>query len=109
MVIPKIGWMVRVTETDEETLKQLEKLNSEWGITLRVKDVPEVMKELKHIKSLELEFTDEVTLPDWFFDADIKSLTIRGKMSEKMREKLKNRYPKGHLWNNSDWDTFRLY
>ena len=82
MVTPKIGWMVRVTETDEETLKQLEKLNKEWGIVLRVKDVPEVMKELKHIKSLELEFTDEVTLPDWFFDADIKSLTIRGKMAK---------------------------
>ena len=108
MVTPKIGWMVRVTETDEETLKQLEKLNKEWGIVLRVKDVPEVMKELKHIKSLELEFTDEVTLPDWFFDADIKSLTIRGKMSEKMREKLKNRYPKGYFWDNSEWDTFRF-
>ena len=109
MVTPKIGWMVRVTETDEETLKQLKKLNNEWGINLRVKEVPEVLKQLKHIKSLELEFTDEVTLPDWFFDADIESLTIRGKMSEKIREKLKNRYPKGHLWNNSNWDTFRLY
>ena len=74
-----------------------------------MKEVPEVLKQLKHIKSLELEFTDEVTLPDWFFDADIESLTIRGKMSEKIREKLKNRYPKGHLWNNSNWDTFRLY
>ncbi len=109
MVTPKIGWMVRVTETDEETLKQLKKLNNEWGINLRVKEVPEVLKQLKHIKSLELEFTDEVTLPDWFFNADIESLTIRGKMSEKIREKLKNRYPKGHLWNNSNWDTFRLY
>ena len=108
MVTPKIGWMVRVTETDEETLKQLEKLNKEWGIILRVKDVPEVMKELKHIKSLELEFTDEVTLPDWFFDADIERLTLRGKMSEKMRKKLKNRYPKGYFWDNSEWDTFRF-
>ena len=108
MVTPKIGWMVRVTETDEETLKQLKKLNNEWGINLRVKDVPEVLKQLKHIKSLELEFTDEVTLPDWFFDANIERLTLRGKMSEKMREKLKNRYPKGYFWDNSERDMFRF-
>ena len=108
MVTPKIGWMVRVTETDKETLEQLKKMNKEWGINLRVNEVPEVLKELKHIESLELEFTDEVKLPDWFFDLDIETLLITGKMSENTREMLKKRYPQAHYGNNSDRYWFRI-
>ena len=33
---PKIGWLVRVAESDEELLKDLQKYNNDWGIELRV-------------------------------------------------------------------------
>ena len=112
MVVPKIGWMVRVTETDEETLNQMKKLNDKGEINLRVKEVPEVLKKLKRIETLKLEFIDEVTLPEWLYDADIKSLTIRGKMSEKTRERLKKRWPKASIYKDSGKDSevyrFRL-
>ena len=97
MVVPKIGWMVRVTETDEETLNQMKKLNDKGEINLRVKEVPEVLKKLKRIDNLKLEFIDEVTLPDWFFNVKFNRLDIRGKMSEKLRERLKERWPKASI------------
>lgn len=105
MVTPKIGWMVRVTETDEETLKQMKKLNDEGEINLRVKEVPEVLKKLKRIESLRLEFIDEVTLPDWFFDVEFKRLDISGKMSEATRERLKERWPKSSIYKGSEKDS----
>ena len=97
--------MVRVTETDEETLKQMKKLNDEGEINLRVKEVPEVLKKLKRIETLKLEFIDEVTLPDWFFDVEFKRLDISGKMSEATREKLKERWPKASLYKGSEKDS----
>lgn len=98
MVTPKIGWMVRVTETDQETLKQMKKLNDRGEINLRVKEVPEVLKKLKRIQSLKLEFTGEVTLPEWFYDIKFEQLDIRGKMSEKTREMIKKRWPKASIY-----------
>ena len=98
LVTPKIGWMVRVTETDQETLKQMKKLNDRGEINLRVKEVPEVLKKLKRIQSLKLEFTGEVTLPEWFYDIKFEQLDIRGKMSEKTREMIKKRWPKASIY-----------
>ena len=98
MVTPKIGWMVRVTETDQETLKQMKKLNDRGEINLRVKEVPEVLKKLKRIQSLKLEFTGEVTLPEWFYDIKFEQLDIRGKMSEKTREMIKKRWPMASIY-----------
>ena len=108
MVTPKIGWMVRVTESDQETLNQLKKLNDQKEINLRVKEVPEVLKKLKRIERLNLEFIGEVTLPDWFFDVEFKRLDISGKMSEATREKLKERWPKASLWKVPDGYRFML-
>ena len=98
MVTPKIGWMVRVTETDQETLKQMKKLNDRGEINRRVKEVPEALKKLKRIQSLKLEFTGEVTLPEWFYDIKFEQLDIRGKMSEKTREMIKKRWPKASIY-----------
>lgn len=98
LVTPKIGWMVRVTETDQETLKQMKKLNERGEINLRVKEVPEVLKKLKRILSLKLEFTGDVTLPEWFYDIKFEQLDIRGKMSEKTREMIKKRWPKASIY-----------
>lgn len=109
MVTPKIGWMVRVKESDQETLKQMKKLNDSGEINLRVKEVPEVLKQLKRIKRLELEFTGEVTLPEWFYDVKIEQLDIRGKMSEKTRMMLKKRWPKASIYEFYGQYRLRLY
>lgn len=77
-----------------------------------LKEVPEVLKKLKRIETLKLEFIDEVTLPEWFFDVKFNRLDIRGKMSEKTRERLKKRWPKASIYKDSGKDSevyrFRL-
>ena len=70
-----------------------------------LKEVPEVLRQLKRIETLKLEFIDEVTLPEWFFDVKFERLDIRGKMSEKTRERLKKRWPKASLYKDSGKDS----
>ena len=70
-----------------------------------LKEVPEVLRQLKRIETLKLEFIDEVTLPEWFFDVKFERLDIRGKMSEKTRERLKKRWPKASLYQDSGKDS----
>ena len=55
---PKIGWQVRVAETEQDSLKYLKKENDErGGISIRIKEVPEVLSQLGHIRLLELGST----------------------------------------------------
>lgn len=91
---PKIGWLVRMAESDNDILNDLKKQDEEWGIELRVKEVPEVLSKLQHIRRLRLVFTDAVVLPEWFDRLSIDSFTIRGKMSEAEKAEIKRRFPK---------------
>ena len=94
---PKIGWLVRVAESDEELLKDLQKNNNDWGIEFRVKEVPEILVKLQHIKRLHLEFTDTVTLPEWFDRLTIDELSIKGKMTDVEKESLVKRFPNAKI------------
>ena len=94
---PKIGWLVRVAESDEELLKDLQKNNNDWGIELKVKEVPEILSKLQHIKRLHLEFTDTVTLPEWFDRLTIDDLSIKGKMTDAEKESLVKRFPNAKI------------
>ena len=94
---PKIGWLVRVAESDEDLLKDLQKNNNDWGIEFRVKEVPEILVKLQHIKRLHLEFTDTVTLPEWFDRLTIDELSIKGKMTDVEKESLVKRFPNAKI------------
>lgn len=92
---PKIGWMVGVAKDmdSEEMLNKLKKMNDGFGIRLRVKEVPEILSRLPHIKLLHLEFTDTVVLPDWLENIQIDDLLISGNMTEQEKEEIKKRFP----------------
>lgn len=94
---PRIGWLVRVAESDEELLKDLQKNNNDWGIELRVKEVPKILSKLQHIKRLHLEFTDTVVLPEWFDRLTIDELSIKGKMTDVEKESLVKRFPNAKI------------
>ncbi|MBQ1580902.1 MAG: hypothetical protein II107_00340, partial [Prevotella sp.] len=94
---PKIGWLVRVAENDDELLKDLQKNDNNWGIELRVKEVPEILAKLQHIKRLHLEFTDTVALPEWFDRLTIDDLSIKGTMTDAEKESLEKRFPKAKI------------
>ncbi|MBP5376147.1 MAG: DUF4419 domain-containing protein, partial [Bacteroidaceae bacterium] len=82
---PKMGWVVRQMEDDEkllENLKKIDQKNDFYGIELRVNKVPEILAKLPHIKRLTLNFTDEVEIPEWFYDLKIDNLKLEGEMSD---------------------------
>ncbi|MBR3727015.1 MAG: DUF4419 domain-containing protein, partial [Prevotella sp.] len=91
---PKIGWLVRIAETDETLLEELKKQNERGGIHLRVENVPEVLSKLGHIKRLTLDFTDhKVILPEWLEKVSIGDLRVNGNVSEEEEKALKKRFP----------------
>ena len=56
--------------------------------------VPEFLSKLPHVKKLRLEFTDEVELPEWFYNLQIDELTIAGEMSKELQDSIKKHFPK---------------
>lgn len=93
MLTPKMGWLVRVAESNDDTLNQLKKNNNDWGIHLRIQEVPEMLSLLGHIKSLNLVFTGKVNLPAWMDKMSIDTFTIMGDMTEEEKAAIKKRFP----------------
>ena len=94
---PKMGWMVRQTESDEkivEKLMEMAESNSFEGIDLRVNRVPEHLSQLKHIKKLRLTFTDKIVLPEWMEKIPIDELYVKGKISSDEMDALGKRFPR---------------
>lgn len=94
LITPKIGWLARVAETETDTLKMLRKKNEDGGISIRIKEVPEVLSQLGHIRLLELEFTDKVVLPKWLDRITIDRFYIKGIMTDSEKNEIKKRFPK---------------
>ena len=95
---PKIGWLVRIGDEEEDAIREMEKWDTErGGIHLRVKEVPAILAELKHIKRLELEFTDKVVLPEWMDEQTIESFYITGSMTDEEEEAIRKRFPKARI------------
>ena len=94
VLTPKIGWMALVAPSGDELLKLYKEQDDDlFGINLQVKEVPEVLARMEHIKSLTLEFTDKVVLPEWFDRLTIDRLVIAGKMSKAEKEAISKRFP----------------
>ena len=93
---PKMGWMVRQTESDEKIVEKLKGMaeDSFDGIDLRVNRVPEHLSQLKHIKKLTLSFTGKVVLPEWMDKIQIDELRVKGKLSPDEMDALGKRFPR---------------
>ena len=98
MLTPKIGWMAVVPPPDDEILKRFKEQDDIFGLNLQVKEVPEVLARMEHIKSLTLEFTDKVVLPEWFDRLTIDRFVIFGKMSKAEKEAILKRFPNAEIF-----------
>jgi len=92
---PRIGWLVRTANEDEELVSKFYHLSSS-EIRLRdIAEVPLALTQIEHIRSLVLEFRDgKVNLPDWFTKMQIDELTIWGKLAAEEAEQLRTQMPK---------------
>ena len=102
MVTPKIGWLVRISQDEKDMLNQLKKDNENGWIHLRVQEVPIMLSELGRIKSLHLEFTGRVMLPDWMDKLTIDRLTIEGNMTDPEKAYIKERFPNVRLLDSTN-------
>lgn len=92
---PKIGWKV-VKKDDTSTIKSMKK-NMEFGLKLRVKEVPEALGKLDSIPSLTLYFKEGVRFPEWMKDVKIDYLCVFGEISKEEQKKLLDWYPSSML------------
>ncbi len=97
-LMPQIGWMARIAEQDDMLVKKWEDMANGKepynDLHLRIKEVPEVLKELRDINSLKLTFVGPVVLPQWMEDLQIKKLIIEGgELTSEEAEVLKKRFP----------------
>ena len=90
---PKIGWLVRVGNGEQDAIDELKSQNERGSIELRVKEVPEMLRQLPHIASLTLTFTDKVDIPSWMDAIQIDRLHIFGDMTDEERAQLRRRFP----------------
>ena len=91
-VIPKIGWLVREEDNENDTFKELEEMDKQGAVRIRVYEVPTALKKLKHIKNLNLEFIGKVLLPDWMDSLSIDEFLLKGKMTEDEKEAIRRRF-----------------
>ena len=93
MVTPMIGWFVSENRDDNDMLNMFSKMDEHDGISLRIQEVPEVLSHLNHIKSLTLEFTGKVVLPEWMDKMTIDGFCIQGYITKSEEEAIKKRFP----------------
>ena len=93
MLTPKIGWMVRVQESEEEQLADLRRKDESHDLHLRVKEVPEILAKMRHINHLNLDFTDKVFLPAWMDGLTIETFNVSGNVTDEEKAELKKRFP----------------
>ena len=107
---PKIGWLVNVAQEDDNMLNDLKKNDDGFlGLWLRVKEVPEILGRMEHIKSLHLYFTDDVVIPEWFYRIPIDNLFINGKMSESVKADILKRLPNAkEITNKGEGNTVTI-
>lgn len=81
---PQIGWMIRKKEIDNKGLKEKFKYdNSEnrGGIHIRVSDFPKELLALKYIKILEIDFIDNIIIPEEIKNIKIDTFVMTGSVS----------------------------
>jgi len=84
---PKIGWKV-MKKDDAEEVDRMKNNMDLMGLTLRVKEVPEVLKKMDSITSLTLYFKDGVRFPEWMKDVKVENLIVFGEITKDERKKL---------------------
>ena len=93
---PKIGWMIRKKDIDNIGL--IQSLESQRGwISIRVKDFPTELLSLQEIGNVEIEFLDEIIIPDEFANNGVQTLTLKGRIDKAGIERLIILFPDSRI------------
>ncbi|MFA5328325.1 MAG: DUF4419 domain-containing protein [Prolixibacteraceae bacterium] len=99
---PKIGWMIRKKDVESIGLKYQFKKQADSGISIRVKEMPDAIYELKEIYHLEISFIDSIRIPDKLKEIKIKILKLNGEIDNSEIERISKMFPDTELIINSE-------
>jgi len=104
---PKISWMIRKKDVENTGLKQ--KLNSDskttglgGGIAIRVKDFPMEILTIEETGKIEIEFLDQIIIPDEFATVKVKYLKLSGKIDKAGINRILKMFPDSQIKINGD-------
>jgi hypothetical protein len=92
---PVIGWMIRKKEISNDAVIQKMKADagsdaSQGGIIIRVKEIPEEIFAMEHIKGLTIYFTDKILIPERLSQVKIDRLFLYGQIDNDEIQRIKN-------------------
>ena len=95
---PQIGWMVRISESQELLTQEMEKkandTGASGGLELRIKQVPEALRSAKVLNRLSLTFLGYIELPEWMDRIRINQFKIEGGViTPEQKQTLQERFP----------------
>ncbi len=99
---PKIGWMIRKKDIDNAGLKYQLKKQVDSGISIRVKEIPNSIYELKEIYDLEISFIGNILIPDKLKEIEIGKLKLSGKIDKSEIERINKMFPDTELIINKE-------
>ena len=105
---PKIGWLARVSDPEAEEVARLEEETKYqllyYSMSKDQPTPPEILSKMSHIRSLELNYGDEVpvNVPEWMDSLSIERLEIYGSLTEEEEARLRQRFPNADIKNNRD-------
>ena len=98
--------MIRKKDVENTGVKQ--KLQSDskttgWGsgITIRVKDFPMEILTIEETERIEIEFLDQIIIPDEFANVKVKYLKLSGKIDEAGIKRIVKIFPNSHIKINN--------
>lgn len=100
---PRIGWMISRKEAGSEAQQNEleEKGYSGFRTRMRLNKIPDALLEVPFFRRLEIEFIDEINIPDEMGKMDIRSLTLTGKTTPAEIERIKKMFPETNLKINN--------
>ncbi|MDR3272517.1 MAG: DUF4419 domain-containing protein [Flavobacteriaceae bacterium] len=102
---PKIGWMVREKDSDNEGFKKkIEETNKSKheNFRMRVKDFPTQLLSVYYIKYIEIDFLDKIQIPDEFVKVKIDVMKLNGKISEEEIYRIVKLFPNTKIYINKN-------
>jgi len=102
---PQIGWMIRKKDAANSGLIQkIEADNKEYGVSIRVKEVPEALNnpDISIIKNLKIEFIGNIIIPEWLSRINIWHLGLKGVIDKKGIERIIQLFPNTNIVINGE-------
>jgi len=106
---PKIGWMIRKTDVNSDAFRQkMEEETKKYGegvVHLRVKEVPPALFNMVKIRSILIEFTGKINIPDELAKVDIERMALTGEIDKAGKDRIRKLFPNTEVRFAKDLNT----